>query len=143
MAFQSFTLAQLNALSKNTLDENFGIEYTEIGENFLCAKMPVTHKNVQPFRLLHGGASVAFAESMGSMTGIMLIPDPKLFTVVGLEINANHTRGVKEGNWVYGKCTPLHVGRTTIICEIKITNNEDKLVCVSRITLAVIPLQKS
>jgi 1,4-dihydroxy-2-naphthoyl-CoA hydrolase len=141
MALKDFTIAQIAAISKNTLDEHFGIEVTEIGDDYIGGKMPVTHRNVQPFRLLHGGASVAFAESLGSLMAIMLIPNPATHTAVGLEINANHIRGVKEGNWVFGRCTPLHVGRTSIICEIKITNDEGKLVCASRITLAIVPIK--
>ena len=138
MAFTDFTLAQISALCKNTLDEHFGIEYTEIGADYLCGKMSVTNRTVQPARLLHGGASVAFAESLGSLTAIMNLPNPKTHTAVGIEINANHIRGVKEGNWIFGKCVPVHIGRTSVVCEIKITNEEGKLVCISRITLAVV-----
>lgn len=130
----------LNAFSKDTLAEHMGIEYTEIGEGFIKAKMPVTNRTVQPMRLLHGGASVAFAETLGSILGTISLPNPKTHTVVGLEINANHIRGVKEGNWVYGHCQALHVGRTTMVFEIKITNELEKLVCASRITLAVVPI---
>jgi 1,4-dihydroxy-2-naphthoyl-CoA hydrolase len=142
MALKDFTLAQIAAISKNTLDEHFGIEITEIGEDYLCGKMPVTNRNVQPFRQLHGGASVAFAESLGSLMAIMLLPDTTTHTAVGIEINANHLRSVKEGKWVFGRCIPLHVGRTSIICEIKIINDEGKLVCASRITLAVVPINQ-
>ncbi len=140
MAFTEYNLDMITAISKNTMAEHLGIEYMEIGEDFLKAKMPVNNKTVQPMRLLHGGASVAFAETMGSIVGLMCIPNIKTHTVVGLEINANHIRGVKEGNWVFAICKPVHVGRTTMICEIKITNNQEKLVCMSRITLAVVPL---
>jgi 1,4-dihydroxy-2-naphthoyl-CoA hydrolase len=139
MAFQDFTLAQLNGGS-NTMPDFLGIEFTEIGEDFLCGKMPVNNHTVQPMRILHGGASVVFAETLGSVVGFMSLPNTKTHAVVGLEINANHIRSVKEGNWVYGKCTPIHVGRSTMICEIKITNEENKLVCSSRITLSVIPI---
>jgi 1,4-dihydroxy-2-naphthoyl-CoA hydrolase len=140
MAFQDFTLQQIAQLAKNTLVENMGIEITEIGDDFISGKMPVTNRNVQPMRLLHGGASVAFAETLGSFTAIMCVPDPTKQTAVGLEINANHLRGVKEGNWVYGKCVPLHIGRTTVVCEIKITNEQGKLVCSSRFTAAIVPI---
>jgi 1,4-dihydroxy-2-naphthoyl-CoA hydrolase len=140
MAFNDFTLSQITASSTNTMAEHMGIEYTEIGEDYLKAKMQVTPKVVQPMRLLHGGASVAFAETLGSIVGLMCIPNISTHTIVGLEINANHIRGVKEGNWVFGICRAIHVGRTTIICEIKITNEAEKLVCASRITLAVVPL---
>ena len=140
MAFEKFTLSTITNISRNTMAEHMGIEYTEVGTDFLKAKMPVTNRTVQPMRLLHGGASVAFAETMGSIVGLMCLPDIKTHTVVGLEINANHIRGVKEGGWVFATCSPIHVGRTTIICEIKITNEQAKLVCASRITLAVVPI---
>lgn len=140
MAFESFNLIAIANISRNTMAENMGIEYTEIGANFLKAKMPVTSRTVQPMRLLHGGASVAFAETMGSIVGLMCLPDITTHSVVGLEINANHIRGVKEGSWVFATCSPIHIGRTTIICEIKITNEQEKLVCSSRITLAVVPI---
>ncbi len=140
MAFQNLSLQQIAQMAKNTLVENMGIEITEIGEDFLCGKMPVTNRNVQPMRLLHGGASVAFAETLGSFTAVMCVADPTKQTAVGLEINANHIRGVKEGNWVYGKCTTIHIGRSTVVCEIKITNEEGKLVCSSRFTAAIIPI---
>jgi 1,4-dihydroxy-2-naphthoyl-CoA hydrolase len=142
MAFEDFTIDKINEISKDTMPEFMGIEFTEIGEDFIKAKMLVTNKVVQPMRLLHGGASVAFAETMGSIMGLMCVPNYNTHTVVGLEINANHIRGVKEGNMVYAICRPLHVGRTTIICEIKINNEQEKLVCMSRITLAVIPINK-
>ena len=138
MAFDSFTISEINEISKDTMAEHMGIEFTEIGSDFLKAKMKVTSKLVQPARLLHGGASVAFAETMGSLMGMMCLPDPKTQQVVGLEINANHIRGVKEGQWVYGICKAIHIGRTTIICEIKINNEQEKLVCASRLTLAVL-----
>jgi 1,4-dihydroxy-2-naphthoyl-CoA hydrolase len=140
MGFSNISLEQLNASSANTMAEYMGIEYTEIGENYLKAKMLVTAKVVQPMRLLHGGASVAFAETLGSIVGLLSLTDSKTHTTVGLEINANHIRGVKEGNWIYGSCQAIHVGRTTIVCEIKINNEQEKLVCSSRITLAVVPI---
>jgi 1,4-dihydroxy-2-naphthoyl-CoA hydrolase len=140
MAFNTFSVETLQAYSNNTMASHMGIEYTEIGEDFVRAKMLITSKLVQPQRILHGGASVAFAETLGSVAGYMSLPNTKTHTVVGLEINANHIRGVKEGGVVFGECKALHIGRTTIICEIKITNAENKLVCISRITLAVVPL---
>jgi 1,4-dihydroxy-2-naphthoyl-CoA hydrolase len=142
MPLPQFDLATINAFNKDTMAESMGIEYLEIGDGFIKAKMPVNNNTVQPMRLLHGGASVAFAETMGSVLGMLSLPDPTNHTVVGLEINANHIRGVKEGNWVYGKCALIHAGRTTMVCEIKITNDMDKLVCSSRITLAVVPINR-
>lgn len=129
------TLAQLNA-PKPTLDHHLGIEYLEIGDDFLRARMPVDHRTHQPMGLLHGGASVALAESMGSV-GTYLSIDQQKFSAVGLEINANHVRAVKSG-WVTGLARPVHRGRTTQIWEIRITDDAGKLVCISRITVAVL-----
>lgn len=140
MAFKDYSIAALQTYSENTMASHMGIEITEIGDDFIRAKMLVSNKVVQPQRILHGGASVAFAETLGSLAGYLNLPNKQTHTVVGLEINANHIRGVKEGNFVFAECKTLHSGRTTIICEIKISNAENKLVCISRITLAVVPL---
>ncbi|MFK8103353.1 MAG: hotdog fold thioesterase [Saprospiraceae bacterium] len=134
---QEFNLEGMTAFSADTLVEHLGIEYTEIGDDYIVAKMPVDHRTVQPFRILHGGASVALAESLGSVAGTMCLENIETHTIVGLEINANHIRSVKSG-YVYGKASPLHVGRTTQIWSIEIKDDADRLVCVSRITLAVI-----
>ena len=120
-----------------TMVDHLGIEFLEIGDDYVKARMPVDHRTHQPFGLLHGGASVTLAETLGSM-GAWFCVDPAKYVCVGLEINANHLRGAREG-WVYGVARPLHVGRTTQVWEIKITNAEDKLVCVSRITMAILP----
>jgi 1,4-dihydroxy-2-naphthoyl-CoA hydrolase len=141
MAFNKLTTEQLQALNKNTLGDFFGIEYTEIGDDYLKAKMPVSPRTVQPLRMLHGGASVAFAETLGSIAGVMSLPDPSKQTVLGLEINANHIRSAKEGSWVYGECRPLHLGRSTMVFETKITNEQDKLLCVSRLTVAIVDIK--
>ncbi len=140
MAFKDYSISTLQSYSNDTMASHMGIEFTEIGDDYIRAKMLVTNKVVQPQRILHGGASVAFAETLGSIAGYVNLENQKTQTVVGLEINANHIRGVKEGSYVFGECKTLHIGRKTIICEIKITNSENKLVCVSRITLAVVPL---
>lgn len=132
-----FTLDILHDFDKNTIGNHLGIEYLEQGEDYITARMPVDHRTRQPFGILHGGASVVLAESLGSVASVMCLDDPQKQRAVGLEINANHIRSVKEG-WVYGKVTPIHVGRRTHIWEIKITNEEDKLVCISRITVAII-----
>ncbi|MES2355129.1 MAG: hotdog fold thioesterase [Pseudomonadota bacterium] len=130
-----------NPLSlEGTLVEHLGIEVLEIGNDFLKARMPVDYRTRQPMGLLHGGASVALAETLGSI-GAYLCVDPEKQNCVGLEINANHLRAVSSG-WVYGVARPLHVGRRTQVWEIKITNEEDKLVCISRITIAVIDEKK-
>ena len=119
-----------------TMPDYVGIEFLEIGDDYIIARMPVDHRTRQPAGLLHGGASVTLAETLGSM-GAWFCLDPQKQDCVGLEINANHVRGVREG-FVYGTARPLHIGRTTHLWEIKITNEEDKLVCVSRITLAIL-----
>jgi 1,4-dihydroxy-2-naphthoyl-CoA hydrolase len=128
------TLDQLKEMSKNTLIEHLGIEYLEIGDDYLKAKMPVDSRTKQPTGLLHGGASVALAETLGSMAAALCVNREKK-TIVGLEINANHIRPVNDG-WVTGVTKPIHVGNTTQIWEINIYNEEDKLVCVSRLTVA-------
>ena len=113
-----------------------GIEFFEAGADFLRARMPVDKRTLQPFGLLHGGASVTLAETMGS-TASMLCVDMQKNVIVGLEINANHVRAVRDG-WVIGTVRPLHVGRTTHLWDIRIENEEGKLVCISRLTAAVI-----
>ena len=131
-----FTLEKLNDLRHNTMVEHLGIELTEIGEKTLSGKMPVDHRTHQPMGLLHGGASVALAETLGSIAATMQVDQSK-YACVGLEINANHIKGVRSG-FVYGKATALHLGRTTQVWEIRITNEAGDLVCISRITMAVI-----
>ena len=116
--------------------EHLGIELTELGPNYLCGKMPVDHRTHQPMGLLHGGASVALAETLGSIAAQLQVDQSK-YACVGLEINANHIKGVRSG-FVYGKATPVHLGRSNQVLEIKITNEAEDLVCLSRITMAVI-----
>ena len=123
-----------------TMMDHLGIEFLEVGDDYVKARMPVDHRTRQPMGLLHGGASMALAETLGSI-GAWLCVDPSRYACVGLEINANHLRGVREG-WVYGVARPLHIGRTTHVWEIKITNEEDKLVCVSRITMSILDRSK-
>lgn len=130
-----YTVEFLNKWSKNTISEVLGIEFTEVGSDYLIAKMPVDKRTFQPAGILHGGASVVLAETLGSVGGTCNI-DPKKQYCVGLEINANHVRSVNQG-YVYGKAQAIHIGRKTQIWEIKVTNEEQKLVCISRITLAV------
>jgi 1,4-dihydroxy-2-naphthoyl-CoA hydrolase len=130
------TLDHLREISKNTLVDRLGIEFVEIGDDYLKAKMPVDHRTKQPAGLLHGGASVALAETLGSVAAALCVNRDKK-QVVGIEINANHIRAVNAG-WVTGVSKPIHIGSTTQIWEIKIYNQEDKLVCVSRLTVVVI-----
>ena len=121
--------------SKDYIGTHIGIEFTEIGDDFIKAKMPVDHRTRQPFGLLHGGASCVLAETLGSVAGAFCVDFGKQY-VVGLEINANHIRSVKEG-YVVGTARPIHVGRSTQVWDIKIETEDEKLVCVSRLTLAV------
>lgn len=134
---ENIDLELFKQMSKDTLSDHLGIEFIEKGKDYLIARMPVEKRTQQPFGILHGGASVVLAETLGSIASVLCLEDPTTQRAVGLEINANHLRSVTEG-WVYGKVTPIHVGRRTHIWDIKITNEEDKLVCVSRLTVAVV-----
>ena len=134
---QPVTLDQFNALNRDTMMQAIGIVFTEVGEDFLRATMPVDARTHQPYGLLHGGASVALAETLGSAAGMMLV-DPAREIVVGIEINANHLRGVKSGI-VTGTARALHIGRSTQVWEIRIEDEGQRLVCISRLTLAVVP----
>jgi len=128
------TLEQLTERSKDTLMEQLGIEYLEIGDDYLKARMPVDARTRQTAGILHGGASAALAETLGSIGAGMCV-DRDRQRIVGLEINANHIRPVSAG-WVTGITTPIHVGTTTQIWEIRIFNEQEKLVCISRLTVA-------
>jgi 1,4-dihydroxy-2-naphthoyl-CoA hydrolase len=130
------TVEMLNKSSRNTLSEQLGIVFTTIGDDFIEAKMPVDARTHQPMGLLHGGASVALAETLGSVAA-MLCVDVSSQYCVGLEINANHIRGVRNGT-VTGVTRPLHVGKKTQVWEIRITNEEEELICICRITMAVL-----
>jgi 1,4-dihydroxy-2-naphthoyl-CoA hydrolase len=132
-------LEALNRPGQNNMVSHVGIEFIEVGADFLRARMPVDARTLQPYGLLHGGASATLAETLGSMASALCV-DTSTQLVVGLEINANHVRGARSG-WVIGTVRPLHVGRTTHLWDIRIENEEGKLVCISRLTVAVI--QKS
>ena len=129
-------LQKMNDFQKNTITELLGIEITDFGPDYFCGKMPVDHRTVQPYGLLHGGASAVLAESLGSIAGGMQV-NRDTQTVVGVEINCNHLRSARDG-WVYGKATPVKIGRKIHVWNIEIKNEDDKLVAVSRLTLAVI-----
>ena len=129
-------LKRINTFQNNTMTEQIGIEITDFGDDFICGRMPVDHRTVQPFGLLHGGASATLAETLGSIAGGLKV-DRELQTVVGVEINCNHLRSAKDG-WVYGKATPFKIGRKIQVWNIEIKNDDEKLVCVSRLTLAVV-----
>ncbi len=130
----------LNAMGKGNMSEHLGIEYIAVGPDFIEARMPVDHRTRQPMGLLHGGASVVLAETLGSVAAYCCVDQSKYYCV-GLDINANHIRGVREG-FVTGKATPVHVGKTTQVWQIHIHSEEGKLVCISRITMAVLEKQK-
>jgi len=133
---QDISLERINGWSANTMMETLGIRFTEIGDDWLRGTMPVDHRTHQPYGLLHGGASVVLAETLGS-SAAMLSLDPSE-VAVGLDINANHIRGVRSGI-VTGTARMVHIGRTTQVWEIRIETETGELVCISRITMAVIP----
>ncbi|MCH1909967.1 hotdog fold thioesterase [Stenotrophomonas acidaminiphila] len=138
MAFRApVSLDELNRLSRGTLIEHLGIVFTAAGDDWLQATMPVDERTRQPYGLLHGGASVVLAETLGSSAGNLCV-DTASQVCVGLEINANHLRAARSGV-VTGTARALHVGRTTQVWEIRIDNEAGKPVCVSRLTLAVVP----
>lgn len=134
-------IERLTRLGSSSMPAHLGIEFVDCGEDWVKARMPVDHRTHQPFGRLHGGASVALAETIGSMGGAMVV-DPEKFVTVGLEINANHVRPVREG-WVYATARPEALGRTTHVWSIRIEDEADRLVCVSRLTLAVISIDRS
>lgn len=129
-------LAVINALRKDTLAAALGMEFVAIGEDSLTCTMPVNANTKQPMGMLHGGASAALAETVGSVASMLCIDTNKYYSV-GLDINCNHIRGVKSGI-VTATATPFHIGKTTHVWEIKITNEQGKLVCISRLTMAIL-----
>ena len=133
---KELSIEKMKPLGPGTMGEHLGIQWTEVGENYLKAKMPVDHRTVQPYGLLHGGASCALAETIGSVASAM-VTDHSKFYCVGLEINANHVRSAKEG-FVTGVAMPLHLGSTTHVWDIKIYDEKQKLICVSRLTVAIL-----
>jgi 1,4-dihydroxy-2-naphthoyl-CoA hydrolase len=133
---KKIALEKINEFGKNTMVDHLGIEITDIGSDYICGKMPVDERTVQPFGLLHGGASAALAETLGSIAGgIQVNRDTQ--TVVGIEINCNHLRSARDGG-VYGKAMPIKLGRKIQVWNIEIKNEDEKMVAVSRLTLAVI-----
>ena len=134
-------LTELNALSKNTLVELLDIRFEAFDDDSLTASMVVDPRTHQPYGLLHGGASVVLAETLGSTASYLCI-DSTQFYCVGLEVNANHLRGLRSGR-VTAVARPLHLGRTTQVWDIRLSGDDGKLSCVSRLTMAVVPLGKS
>jgi uncharacterized protein (TIGR00369 family) len=133
-------LDQLMEASKNTAVSHMGIEYLEIGDDYVKGRMPVDERTVQPFGILHGGSSVVLAETLGSMAANCCLRDPGT-VAVGLDINANHIRPVSKG-WVYATAKAIHIGSTTQVWEILLENEQGKTTCVSRLTMAVTKLPR-
>lgn len=133
---KDLTVDEIQPLGKNTMGEHLGMLFTEVGPDYLKATMPVDHRTKQPYGLLHGGASVALAETLGSV-GAALVVDYNKLICVGQEINANHLRSVRSG-LVTGVAKPVHIGASSQVWEIKIYDEREKLVCISRLTVAVL-----
>jgi 1,4-dihydroxy-2-naphthoyl-CoA hydrolase len=133
-------LSYINSLNKNTLGETLGIEFIEVGPDYLVATMPVDERTKQPFGLLHGGANVALAETLGSVASLLVV-NSDVFIGVGVEINANHIKAVIKGK-VRGVCSPLNVSGKNHVWDIKIYNEANELTCVSRFTCTIIPKSK-
>ncbi len=134
---RDYTVEELNGRPKGHIGELIGIEFTEITEDSISARMPVNEKTHQPYGILHGGASVVLAESLGSVASNMIIDSDK-YIGVGLEVNANHLRPVKSG-FVTGICKPIHIGGKTHVWDIRLYDDRGKMNCVSRLTVAIIP----
>lgn len=126
----------MNERNRNTMSEWIGIEFYEVGKDYLLGRMPVDHRTIQPLGIVNGGAYCALAETIGSMAANMCLEDPEE-AAVGLDINANHIRSASKG-FVYAKATPIHIGRKTHVWEIRITDEDEKLCCISRLTMSVI-----
>jgi len=137
---QPYTVEEV-AFKRDCLPNYIGIEFTEIGDDFLRARMPVDARTIQPFGILHGGASVVLAETLGS-TAAALAVDRTKYRVVGQEINANHVRAASKG-FVIGTARPVHIGKRSHVWEIKITDEQERLVCISRITMFVLEIAAS
>jgi 1,4-dihydroxy-2-naphthoyl-CoA hydrolase len=137
--FRQYSLDDISALQDGNMGGHIGIEIVRIGPDHLDARMPVDERTTQPDGILHGGASVALAETLGSIGGAMVV-DRERFQVVGQEINANHLRAVR-GGYVHGSARPIHLGRRSQVWSIEIFDDQKRLICISRLTLAVIERQ--
>src|SRR5690349_9906622 len=137
--FQTSSLDKIQERHKDTLINHLDIHLTEIGEDYLCGEMPVDHRTVQPMGILHGGASVALAETLGSVAANLVVDRSKK-ACVGLEINANHLKSVRSGK-VIGTARPVHIGSSTQVWSIEIRNEAGQLTCISRITMAVLDVK--
>lgn len=134
-------LTQLNQLGKGTLGEQLGMRFIATGPRQLWASLPVDHRTRQPMGLLHGGASVALAETLGSVASYLCIPEPTQYMAVGIEINANHLKSVFDGT-VYGCVTPIRIGKSLHVWNINIKNERAQLCCTSRLTCMIVPAKK-
>jgi 1,4-dihydroxy-2-naphthoyl-CoA hydrolase len=134
--FKKYDDSIMQGMGMGTMMEHLDIQITEIGDDFISGTMPVDHRTKQPAGLLHGGASVVLAETLGSIAAFLVV-DPELYTCVGLDINANHLRAVKEGK-VIGTARPIHLGATTHVWSIEIKDENGRMVCISRLTMAVL-----
>ncbi len=141
--FKKYTIKDLEGFRNANMGTHLGIEFTDIGDDYLCATMPVDHRTVQPFGRLHGGASCVLSETLGSVAAWMCV-DPDTQAAVGIEINANHISTAWDGKGdVIGKCTPMHIGKSTHVWQTDITHSETgKRVCISRLTVAIIDKPK-
>ena len=133
---KSLSVYHLQSFAKDTMNDYIGIKFTEVGENFLRAKMPVDPRTRQAYGILHGGASVTLAETLGSVASAMVV-DSAQYYCVGVEINANHIKSIREG-FVTATATPLHLGTSTHVWDIKITDERERLICVSRLTVYIL-----
>ncbi len=134
------TLLLVNDRNKNTMFDHLGIEFTEVGEDYLTARMPVDHRTKQPLGIMHGGASCVLAESVGS-TAANFCVDLTSHYCVGLDINTNHIRSIRDGV-VYGTARPFHLGKSTQVWGIDIVNEQKQLISVNRLTMAVLARKK-
>jgi len=134
--FKPFTLEEIQQRGMGTMVDHIGILIMEVGDDFLKGTMPVDYRTVQSMGILHGGASVALAETLGSIAAYLVVDSEKKYCV-GLDVNANHIRAAKKG-WVTGVAKPLHIGSSTQVWSIEITDEEGKLICISRLTMAVL-----
>jgi len=135
--YKRYSTDDLNNMRNANMGDHIGIEFVEVGDDFLSARMPVDHRTLQPFGLLHGGASCVLSESLGSVAAWMCI-DTEKYAAVGMEINANHVRSARDG-YVIGRCEPIHIGRTSHVWQTDITDEANgKRICLSRLTVSII-----
>lgn len=137
--FQPFQPEDVDRIHINTMAGNLGIQITEVGDDYLVGMMPINARTVQPFRQMHGGASAAMAETLGSVAAQMSV-DPALSRCVGLSLNISHIRAIKEGGVATGIARPFHIGRSTQVWDIQIKDQREKLVSVARLTMSVLNL---